>query len=163
MGSVIRDTRGLWCFYEAEVTFYQLNWLLTNFSVLLLIIIRHMHSFCLWNGNLIFYAKPKNYKLSCAFKYFRETHIYFRKPIQYTLYIIKYICICVFICSVRGGAEGAALKEYTAHLEWGCAFQWFIVLLSMQAPIVFLRASGHRPLPSECKPAFLIYHSWVQK
>lgn len=60
------------------------------------------------------------------------------------------------ICSTIGGkaAEGVALKEFTVHLEWDYAYQWFPALLNMQAPTVFLREMWHRPLSSNCKPAF---------
>lgn len=63
-----------------------------------------------------------------------------------------YVCIC----TAGGGkaAEGLALKEFTVHLEWHYAYQWFPTLLSMQAPTVFLREMEYRPLSSECKPAF---------
>lgn len=60
------------------------------------------------------------------------------------------------ICNAVGGkaAEGVALKEFTVHLEWDYAYQWFPALLNMQAPTVFLREMGYRPLSSEYKPAF---------
>lgn len=60
------------------------------------------------------------------------------------------------ICNAMGGkaAEGVALKEFTVHLEWDYAYQWFPALLNMQAPTVFLREMGYRPLSSEYKPAF---------
>ena len=54
----------------------------------------------------------------------------------------------------RGKAAGVALKEFTVHLEWVYAYQWFPALLNMQAPTVFLREMGYRPLSSECRPAF---------
>lgn len=69
-----------------------------------------------------------------------------------------YVCVC---SAMEGEGSGRICFE-GVHSTFGmhCAYQWFPALLNVQAPTVFLREMGYRPLSNECLFS-IIYLSWA--